>query len=235
MLRCHAGGVHTARFPFAHGLLELLAPSRCLACRARAALPWCPGCAAQVRVLPSGCPRCAAPRGAAHACWPADAPVTSTVALYDYRGPLPPAVTTAKVAGARAAWPVLGRALAERVAASGSQADVITWVTTARGRVRSRGVDHAAVLAGVVGRRLSIPAVRLLQARALHDHDRFRARHRLPGTHVLLVDDVLTTGTTAWRAAAALRAAGADRVELAVLARAGTHPLGAARVRRPRS
>jgi predicted amidophosphoribosyltransferase len=51
---------------------------------------------------------------------------------------------------------------------------------------------------------------------------------RLPGSNVLLVDDVVTTGTTAWRAAAELRAAGAGRIELAVLARAGTHPLGVA-------
>lgn len=209
-------------------LLELLAPSRCLACRVRADAPFCHHCGALVRQLAPGCPRCAAPHGGAHACWPADAPIATTVALYDYRGPIAAAVATAKLAGATAAWPTLGRSLGDRVAAEGSQADVVTWVTTPGRRVRARGIDHAQVLAEAVGRRLSLPVRRLLDAAPSASNDRYRARLTLPGTQVLLIDDVVTTGATAWRAAARLRGAGADRIELAVLARAGNHPLGAA-------
>jgi len=49
----------------------------------------------------------------------------------------------------------------------------------------------------------------------------FRAgsRSALAGRSVLLVDDILTTGTTAHEASKALRQAGADRVVVAVLAR----------------
>lgn len=44
-------------------------------------------------------------------------------------------------------------------------------------------------------------------------------RARLAGRHVALVDDVLTTGATAHAAAAALRHAGAARVDVWVVAR----------------
>ena len=79
---------------------------------------------------------------------------------------------------------------------------------------------------------LDVPLIRLLDVIAGPDHrEGFRARMPVPGTDLLLVDDVLTSGATAWRAAAALRDAGAGRIVLATLARAGTHPLGAAGLR----
>lgn len=206
----------------------LLAPERCLACARRGPMPWCATCTQQIRRLPAGCVRCAAPRGNAHACWPADAPIDATVAVYDYRGPVAAAVVAAKIRGAVAGWPHLAAPLGDRLRATSVDADVVTWVTTPAGRVRARGVDHARVLAHHVALAVERPCVRLLEARRhARDVDAYAAVGALPGTHVLLVDDVVTTGATAWRAAACLRRAGAGAVTLAVLARAGTHPLGA--------
>ncbi|GGI03924.1 ComF family protein [Egicoccus halophilus] len=146
--------------------------------------------------------------------------------MFDYRGPVAAAVVTAKLAGARRGWRPLGRLLAERVATCPPELDAVTWVATAAARRRARGVDHARLLAAEVADRLEVPLLDTLHARApRHGPDRFTARLRLPGSDLLLVDDVLTTGATASRVAGVLRDAGAGRIHLAVLARAGSHAL----------
>ena len=155
------------------------------------------------------------------------------MALHDYRGVVARALVTAKVAGARSGWEALGERLGERLAADPPEVDVVTWVTTAPARRRRRGLDHAEVLARVVAARLELPAVRLLDVRSVSGEADV-ARASLPGSEVLLVDDILTTGRTAATAAGALQAAGAGNVRLAVIARAGTHELGPAGLIGPR-
>jgi predicted amidophosphoribosyltransferase len=172
------------------------------------------------------CARCGIARRPGHPCWPADAPISSTVVALDYRGPVAAAIVAAKIGGAHAGWRPLGALLAGRCAVDPPAVDAVTWVTTAPRRRRSRGVDHAHELARAVAASLELPLVRTLRARTATDaRDRYDAIRALPGTGLLLVDDVLTTGATAVRAAAALQRAGADVPHLAVLARAGPHPL----------
>jgi predicted amidophosphoribosyltransferase len=110
----------------------------------------------------------------------------------------------------------------------GLAVDAVTWVTSVPSRVRVRGIDHARAIAEVVAPALDAPLIRLLDVvpGPLHG-ERYRATIALQATDLVLVDDVLTTGATAWRAAAALTEAGAASVVLVTLARAGGHPLGA--------
>lgn len=209
------------------GVAEVLAPRRCPACRARTGGPvWCPACTARVPPPPRpACARCGGPAVAGHGCWPSDAPIGSTRVAGDYRGVLAATIVAAKVGGARAAWPELGARLAAAVALDPPDVDLVTWVATPRARVRRRGVDHAAVLGTAVADRLGVAALRVLDAHRARGGERQTATRSLPGTRVLLVDDVLTTGATAAGAAWALLVAGAGAVDLAVLARAGGHPL----------
>lgn len=205
---------------------DLLAPPRCLACRRRAPPPWCAACEATLPGAGARCPRCAGPRDGGHRCWPPRAPIVATTSVHDYRGVVARAIVTAKTTGAHRGWTALAALLADRVAEDPPDVDVVTWVTTAPSRRRRRGIDHAEVLARAVGRRLDLPVARLLDVRVVPRHgERLEARCALPGSEVLLVDDIVTTGRTAVEAAAALQAAGAGNVRLAVIARAGAHEL----------
>jgi ComF family protein len=101
-------------------------------------------------------------------------------------------------------------------------------------RRAQRGFNQAEILAAPIRRRLGLPLLRCAhrvkhtppqstlegRARTRSLRDAFKIDGRIDARHVLIVDDVLTTGHTASQLAHALRAAGAQRVSLIVVARA---------------
>ena len=158
-------------------------------------------------------------------------------ALGVYRhAPLQRLVLEAKGAHGAAAGMLLGRVWVDRFAPdlAAESPDVVIPVPR---HWRDRVIEGAAAseriaesIARRFGRPLLLHAVRkrkrtkrqtslLPTERRTNLRGMFEARTRLDGLRVLLVDDVLTTGTTAHEVCRALLAAGADSVDVAVIAR----------------
>jgi ComF family protein len=205
----------------------------CRRCRARLRPPpppCCGRCGAPLRMTgrPArafGCDECAdwpdALRAARAACL-LEPPADRLVHQLKYRG-----------------WRQLADALAQPMARLDWPGDahepaLIVPVPTTSRRLRERGYNQAELLARalarVSGRTVSTPLRRAsgartqtaLQpaARAANVAGAFTADRPVDGLHVLLVDDVLTTGATAAECARVLAAAGACCVRLTTFARA---------------
>jgi predicted amidophosphoribosyltransferase len=149
------------------------------------------------------------------------------VAPLAYTGVGREVVARLKYRNARAALPALASAIAALV--DPAAVDVVTWAPTTAVRRRDRGFDQARLLARAVARRLHRPCRVLLKrepgpaqtGRPKRDRvtgPTFTVTGRVPA-HVLIVDDVVTTGATMLAAAEALKAAGARTVTGAAAAR----------------
>ena len=114
------------------------------------------------------------------------------------------------------------------------KADIIMPVPLHPARLRERGYNQAALIAESLSQTLSIPYTDKALERARHtprqselgQKERFTnimgafkmsPSSVIKGNHVILIDDLLTTGATASEAARALKAAGAAEVTVIAL------------------
>jgi ComF family protein len=223
-------------------LLELVYPPRCPACDAPrpAADALCGACALSLYPVGVACPRCAEPLAGpvAHLCRrcaTAAPPLARAVAAYRYGGQLAVALRRLKYQRRADIARDLAPLFAATLRPAAADADLVVPIPLHWTRLSQRGFNQAQLLAVACGirvapfalsrtRRTPSQAGRTARERAANVRGAFAVapgrRGQVAGAHVLLVDDVMTTGATANAAARALLDAGAARASCACLARA---------------
>jgi ComF family protein len=150
-----------------------------------------------------------------------------------YAGVAKELITSIKFNRASAAAETIARAVAGAIPV---RKDIIlTHAPTVPARARQRGYDQAQLIARHTSRLLGVPYAVLLarqgtqrqvgQSRIIRRQQMISAFRLLPGQytrgkHIIVIDDVMTTGSTLEAAACVLRQAGAERVSAAVFAAA---------------
>ena len=219
-------------------MLDVVFPRRCAGCGS-GAWPFCADCRRRLLAIePPWCRRCRAPSDVSLAycmeCPPH--PIAVARSPFVFAGPARSAVHRLKFSGWRGIARALGLAM---ISVNVFEPDAVCWVPLSRNRLAERGYDQARALAEVVGHRLELPILPLLERavdaspqarragadRRLALRGAFRSSGRAPPARVLIVDDVLTTGATAAECAGVLRAAGAGEIGLLTAARAVSGPV----------
>lgn len=162
----------------------------------------------------------------------------SWVAIWHYEDSVRGSVLRYKFYGRRGYAHAYGRLLAMKLSQEYPEGfDIITWVPTGLFRRLRRGYDQAQLLAEAVGAELDMPPQPTLKKiRRTRTQSTIRSdAHRranvlgayeaidpklLSGKRILLLDDVITTGSTAGECARVLLTVGAKEVHCAAVARA---------------
>ena len=212
-------------------------PSQCAVCHAWPSLRICNACVARFAQPAPRCQRCAlrVPDGVTvcGACTLHPPLWDACIAAVDYAYPWADMLADFKFRGDPGWAGTLALLIHSTpwVAPALEAADRVLPVPLSPERLRARGFNQSALLA----RQLAGPKADGLSLLRLHATEAqsglpraqrlrnlrgaFVARQRLDGAHVLVVDDVMTTGTTLDVLARCLKAAGAARVSNLVVAR----------------
>jgi ComF family protein len=202
----------------------------------------CGPCADSLPYIVTACPRCAAPLDSfagqlCDQCLKSPPVFDAAHAPLHYEEPVRHLVVSLKFGARYPSARLLGALLADSLEhRADTYPEVIIPVPLHASRYRKRGFNQSTEIARVVSRRLSLPldlnACRRVRAttaqsnltakaRRKNLHQAFACPNALPYRHVAILDDVLTTGTTANEVAKTLRQAGVEIIEVWACARTG--------------
>ena len=226
------------------GLEHSLMPRRCVFCgvvRAGGELLICPGCDADLPRVRHQCPGCAQPLATALAggvvcadCQARPSPFAAVVAPLHYEFPIDAAIKRYKFQRRLYYAPAFGELLRPAFAGLPEDIDALLPVPLHWLRHGIRGFNQAAEICSLLKKSTGLPVIRNvrrlratpyqsgLSARERRRNLRsaFAVRGTITARHVLIVDDVITTGETCKQLAAVLRAHGVEKISALAIARA---------------
>ena len=223
----------------------LLFPGTCLLCqrRSKRKLDLCHACEAALPRLETGCLRCALPllrTGVCGYCQLQAPSFTSVFTPYLYQFPADRMIQAFKYGGKFKHGRVLASLLAKHISKSCDPSpnfaapDVLVPVPLHWRRQIKRGFNQAELIARALSRQLDIPINTQLisrtrytitqeglsrQKRQSNLRQAFTAPSDVKGLSIAVIDDVVTTGSTAEAVARCLVQAGAQQVQIWALAR----------------
>ncbi len=184
------------------------------------------------------CMKCAEPTSESETlcgnCLTLPPPLDRLVPIYRYSGPVRSAVHHLKYRGTKALAPVMAELMSAHSFTRRAKISCVVPVPQHKYRARERGYNQALLLAKEFADKLNLLLVEdgLEKIRAtpsqveLNRHQRtmslrgaIKAKYGFDGAHVLLIDDVATTGSTLMQCAFALNRANAKRVSAIVYAK----------------
>lgn len=214
-------------------LLDIIAPESCLECGTEG-LIWCEWCRLQHDPLPSRCFNCHAQTdncATCAKCW-SKYGLGSVYVFGEYKELNKQLITSLKFECKRHTAVVLSHVLLDLLPYF-DEVPTLVYIPSVLSHVRQRGFDHTALITKHLAKLGQIPQANLLartnnvsqvgaskQKRKEQIKDAFRLRlsaKKLP-KHVILVDDVVTTGATLSEASKVLKKAGVKRVDAIVFA-----------------
>ena len=232
-------------YKYTQWLQSILFPPQCRLCgiATGTALRLCSQCLAESPWIRNACTQCSIPlplqaqdSHCGH-CQKLPPACDATAALFHYRPPVDYLIKQLKFASELGIVPLLAALLSARMATrAATLPSLLVPVPLHPTRLRERGFNQATELARRVGRELGIRSDHRLcrrnrdtrpqsllspNARRLNLRNAFSMQGRRVARQVAIIDYVMTTCHTSNELARVLKKAGAERVEVWVIARAG--------------
>ncbi|MBU5486097.1 ComF family protein [Clostridium sp. MSJ-11] len=130
---------------------------------------------------------------------------------------------------------VLGHLLSKKIIESGIHAHYLTFVPMTKKAIKKRGYNQSEYLAKVVGKYLDIPVIKSLSKTKdtldqiglnsserwnnVHDSFYIYNKNKINNKKIILIDDVITTGATAYNCAKELMNNGAKEINILTVAK----------------
>jgi ComF family protein len=210
-----------------------LIPQTCFLCGdAATTLPMCSACWADLPFQGPACVRCAKRLqkvGICKQCQEASKPYTHTQAVFSYLYPLDKLILAAKFHHNMTVLNLLGHLMAQHLTIE-SRPDVLIPVPLHPKRLRHRGYNQSLELAKRIGKHTGIPVEmnacqRIINTPPQTNLSGKQRQSNLKGAfkvvrvephwqHLVLIDDVMTTGATVKELASVFKAAGIEQVDV---------------------